>query len=44
MGNSYHQDMLVDFGMQERKESVKDMVDKHFGKEAKEYRIAWPES
>ncbi|KAH6883729.1 hypothetical protein BKA70DRAFT_1206288 [Coprinopsis sp. MPI-PUGE-AT-0042] len=43
MGTSYTQAMLVDFGAQ-KKLSVKEMVDKHFGEEVKEYRITWPDS
>ncbi|KAH6885649.1 hypothetical protein BKA70DRAFT_1337499 [Coprinopsis sp. MPI-PUGE-AT-0042] len=41
-GTSYTHAMFVAFGIQ--KNGVKEMVDKHFGEEAKEYRVTWPDS
>jgi hypothetical protein len=43
-GTGYTYPMVVEFGAQKKTPSVKVMLDKHFGEEAKEYRITWPDS
>ena len=40
MGTSYGSEMIIDFS---KSKPSKEMLDKYFGDEVKEYRVTWPE-